>query len=465
MERELRRATRCVCLAAALGAAGCGSADELVPASCLPGQAPLTAVERDAVSALRVYLDLSQSSTNFGRGEGESAYRDLIAWLLDHRSEFAEARTYGFAERIAEIDEDIFVQAARGVVGPCRDCGFRESRLDDVLAELAAPESRASLNVVITDLWLANSEIIGSARLALQGPIRDILADGRAIGLLGAAAPYAGRIYDVPTAARGATIPAGRVRQRPIFALLIGPPTQVAALERRLAGEVFVDDGPAEHHFTLFTPTLVPDGPVEHRLAPRSPAVRRAYVLAVEGANVPGFLVDRRAIDPLVEDGTEAGPALAAPISGTRGDAPSPAAYDVRVETWTLVPPDPSVACDADAWASFDLGRTLRVIADPNGPAVGLDVSHPDLLAVRPGEIAFLRYRVAAGALERGGTSMAWLDEWNFEAEDAPALVAEPPPLFPALNLAAFGRILTAAMGEQVTGETVAQGSVLLAVE
>ena len=53
--------------------------------SCLPGEAGIPAAEAVLAdfSELGVYLDVSQSSTNFGRGNGASAYRDLIAWLLN----------------------------------------------------------------------------------------------------------------------------------------------------------------------------------------------------------------------------------------------------------------------------------------------------------------------------------------------------------------------------------------------
>ena len=449
-----------------LGLGGCGSADDLVPARCLPGETPVAEASLPGVDALGVYLDVSQSSTNFGRGRSESPYRDLIAWLVDLRSEFLEARSYGFAEQIAEIDEDVFIRAARGDVNPCGACGFQESRLDDVLAAIAAPESRGSLSVVVTDLWLDNSDLIGSARLALQRPIRNILADGRAIGVLGVPAPYSDQVYDVPDRDGTSTIPAGRVQQRPVFALVIGPPGQVVDLERRIAGEVFMNAEQVQRHFSLFASTLTLSGPVEHRLAPQGSGVRRAYVLAIEGANVPGFLIDRRAVDPLIDDGTEAGPALAAPIAADwHAGAPSPAAYDLAAETWTLVPPEPSVACEDGAWQPLDLGRALQQVDDSNGPGIGLDVSHPDLLAVRPGEIAFVRYRVAAGSLQQAGPGTAWLDDWSFDAEDAQRLLSDPPPLFPALNLAEFGRILEIAMGEQVAGETVAHGSVLLSVE
>ena len=467
MIRYTRRSTAAGCLILTLGLGGCESADELVPAQCLPGDIPAAGARPGVADALAVYLDVSQSSTNFGRGSGESAYRDLIAWLVDLRSEFRDTGAYGFAERIAEIDEEVFVRAARGDVNPCgAACGFRESRLDEVLAAIAAPGSPGSLAVVVTDLWLDNSDLIGSARLALQRPIRRILADGRAIGILGVSAPYSGEVYDVPVSSGARTIPAGRVQQRPVFALLIGPPGLVVELERRIALEVFMNARGAQRHFSLFTPALTREGPIEHRLAPQGPGVRRAYVLAVEGANVPGFLIDRRAVDPLIDEGAEAGPALAAPLSDIgHAGAPAPATYRLAAETWTLVPPEPSAACHDGAWYPLDVGRALQQVEDSGGLSIGLDVSHPDLLAVRPGEIAFLRYRVAVETLQQIGPGTAWLNDWSFDADDAQGLLSDFPPLFPTLNLAQFGRILEIAMGELVAGETVAHGSVLLSVE
>ena len=465
MMHEFRRAVGSGCVFLALGSAACRSADNLVPASCLPGAAPAVEAGPKPVDTLGVYLDVSQSVTNFGRGSGESPYRDLIAWLLDLQSEFAEVRSYGFAERIAEIEEDVFVRAARGDAGPCAACGFQESRLDDVLAEIAAPESRAALNVVITDLWIDNSDLIGSARMALQRPVRSILADGRAIGVLGVAASYSGQVYDVPGGRGASTIRAGRVRQRPLFVLLVGPPGQVAELEGRIGGEVFMNGGGAERHFSLFTPVLGVNGPVEQRLAPQGPGVRRAYVLAIDGANVPGFQIDRQAVDPLAGDRPGARPALAVSISGESGNRPAPATYDLIAETWALVPPDPSAACEGDAWSRLDVGAALQLVTDSSGPAIGLDVSHPDLLVIRPGEIAFIRYRAAVGALEQSGPATAWLSDWSFDAADGPALRADPPSFFPALNLAEVGRILEISMDDLVSGEVVAHGSVLLSVE
>lgn len=459
--------TAVACLVLTLGLGGCGSDNALVPARCLPGAPPVAGERLDPVEALDIYLDVSQSSTNFGRARGESAYRNLVAWLVDLRGEFAEARSYGFAERIAEIDDDVFVGAARGDANPCRACGLQESRLDDVLVAIASPDARGSLAVVVTDLWLDNSDLIGSARLALQRPIRSILADGRAIGVLGVTASYSGQVYDLPESSGRSSIRAGRVEQRPVFTLVIGPPDQVVEIERRITGEVFMNAAAAERHFSLFSPVLGTSGPVEHRLQPRSAGVRRDWVLAVEGADIPGFLIDRRTVDPLLSEDADLGPALVAPIAeaGHPG-APKPADYELALDAWTLVPPEPSVACNDGAWLPIDVGRAFEQFTDTEDrPAIALNAAHPDLLAIRPGEIAFVRYYAAVAALQQGGPATSWLDDWSFDESDARYLAADPPPFFPTLNLSEFGRILEIAMGELVAGEAVARGSVFLSVE
>ena len=464
---RLSRAAAESCLLLVLALAACRTDGDRVPVHCLPGTTPVAAGGVEVLHGLDLYLDVSQSSTNFGRAGGESAYRDLVAWLVDLQTEFEEPRSYGFAERIAEIDEDIFVAAARGDANPCPACGFRESRLDDVFAAIASPDARGSLAVVVTDLWLANSDLIGSSRVALQRPIRRILADGRAVGVLGVAAPYSAQLYDLPESSGRSSLRAGRVERRAVFMLLIGPPDQIVDLERRIADEVFMQMAAAERHFSLFSPVLSARGPVEHRLEPRAAGVQRGWVLVVEGADIPGFVIDRRAVDPLLAGDADAGPTLIAPIAdiGYPG-GPKPAGYEITLNAWTLVPPEPSAACGEGAWLPIDLEQVFGASTDTEDRfAVALDLAHPDLLAIRSGGIAFARYRATVASLEQGGSATSWLDNWSFDKSGALDLAADPPLFFPTLNLSEFGRILEIAMGEQVADEVVAAGAVLLSVE
>ena len=448
---------------------GCNNGDVVVPASCLPGERPEVKGEPAAVNTLNVYLDVSQSSTNFGRAGGDTPYRDLIAWLLGLRSDFAEASLYGFADRISPANESTYEQAARGTVNPCPSCGFSESRLNDVLAEVASAEPHASLDLVLTDLWLENTEGIGSGRLALHRAIRDILAGGRAIGVLGVAAPYAEQIFDMPGGrdGRARTLPAGSVLERPFFALLIGPPDQVLDLEQRMAKEVFFNGGDADRvtrHFSLFTPTLEVGVGSVHVLSPRSAAVRRSFVLAIDSDDVPGFEINREAI-PLAEAGGMRAPDLSAEIFGDKGLTALPLDLEVRSEAWMLVPPEPGAACDPNAWLPEDIGESLVVTEGKTGPVIGLNASAPSLFVLRPGDITFVRYRIIAAASGPGGAPPTWFDEWGFRSEDATALVSAPPALFPSLNLGELGRVLQSAVADHATGEVVAHGAFLLSVK
>ena len=464
------KAAACLVLAASLAA--CPPPPPRFSADCLPGQ-PGTAPAATADAArLSVYLDVSQSATNFGRHGGESPYTDFLGWLLGLGSEFAEANTYGFADRIAEIDEDVVVGAARGVAGSCSACGFQESRLDDVLARIAADESPGSLNVVVTDLWLENSDIIGSGRANLQRSVRGILTGGSAIALIGVAAPYTEPVYDVPGPGGPATIPAGRVSERPLFILLSGPPRQVADLLERVDDDVFSGVRSEQLHYSLFSPVLAIDGPVEHRLSARDPAAVRAAILVhVDGANVPSFVIDRQAsvtrgIPDLDQElGGEPPSALAAPVPTDYGRGPAPGDYGLAAEAWTLGAAGPASACEEGAWIPVEVGQALKLGGDADAPEVLLDVSHPTLLAVRGRGVVFVRYSVSVGSVDSGGPSTAWLSDWSFDVAGGAALRTDPPSFFPTLNLDRFGETLTSAMRALVAGESVARGSVFFSVE
>ena len=458
-------------LALAVTLAACSSGRVFVSADCLPGEPPTGRAPMADAGRLEVYLDVSQSVTNFGRHEGESPYTDFLAWLLGLGSEFAEARNYGFADRIAEIEEEVIVSAARGTAGPCPACGFSESRLDDVLARIAAAESRGSLGVVVTDLWMDNSDLIGTGRAALHRSVRGILTEGRAIAVIGVAAPYTSPVYDIPGPGGPATIPANRVNERPLFVVLTGPPKQVVGLVRRVGNEAFTGMGPGQLHYSVFSPTLVIDGPVEHRLSAQDRVVRSAIVLPVEGASVPNFLIDQQAAATRGLPGTESAPAvdpaqaLAGPISVDYGSGPAPDIYELDAQAWALGAGGPDGACEDGAWLPIEVGQALQLPEDPSAREVRFDVSHPTLFALRPGEVLFVRYALSVGSLDADGPATAWLADWSFASAGGGALRADPPPFFPALNLAQFGQTLTSTVGALVAGETVVHGSFLLSVE
>ena len=144
--------------------------------------------------------------------------------------------------------------------------------------------------------------------------------------------------------------------------------------------------------------------------------MRQAYILPIEDKDEPGFLIDRGVINPLAEAGAGPGVYLTAPIPNASDNVPAPAAYELGGEMWTLLPPRPSAACEAGAWVSLELGGVLEIgnlsdrapgngqlrpLGEPlSGWGVRLEASR--LYALRPDDIAFIRYQVSVGSLERG---------------------------------------------------------------
>ena len=448
---------------------------QLISAGCLPGGAPppASSTASDGSSGgVDVYLDVSRSTTNFGLATNESFYKDLIDWLLtDESSVPPKSRMFGFADNIRGIDASNLRAAARGERLACRSCGYNESRLDEVLDKIA-DDSSGSLSLVITDLWLQNSDRVGRPQRALQDPVERILSDGRAIGLLGAPGPYSSAVYDVPGPNGRVTIPAGAIEQRPLFVLLIGEPQDVVRYSDEIVDDVLYYSGSAAH-FSLFTPTLAgPTGPAEHEL--EVPDERRGVRTTrrfPEGLNVNTLLrIDLRRTRnvPIDTDGQErAGfPGAVGRVvpSESQQHAPAPV-YDLDTDAWKLYGSHRGVDC-ADVWQKIDAGRALYVVTGDSGPEIALDASFREPEDILRGDIVFIRYRLRVGSLEHGsGSTTAWLDEWSFGVTEAASLLENPKPFFPTLNAADFRDLLKGAMSRKVRNEVVAHGSLLFSVD
>ena len=123
----------------------------------------------------------------------------------------------------AKVDTPILDPAEVGAAGfyRCSGCDNQESHVDTVFQRIAA-QTGPGLNVVVTDLWLYDPKSTISPIVAMGGPVKSILADGRAIAVIGIKAAYAGGVTDIPHAPtyHGA-------RSRPLFVLLVGTPQEV----------------------------------------------------------------------------------------------------------------------------------------------------------------------------------------------------------------------------------------------
>ena len=444
------------CAAAAL--AGC----EGRPAPCLPPEAqalvaPPAAVAGADVGPVDVYIDGSGSMAGFIRGAtpGDRPLQDLVTrlpWIAGGLQRPAAFALFGRdLHPLPAGREDVLVSDAPYACRPGQGapaalpCDNQETRLDKVLARIKV-QPADHLAVVVTDLWLTGQDL-SAGPSALSGPLSDMLAAGRAVGVAGVRAPYAGPIYDIPNAPSyvGAT-------SHPLFVLLVGPVERVAAFHERLGrlgGGFSGQEAARGGGWSLFT---------LHPLAPRAAGARPLEVTPGAALAEAPVLPPRAGLD-VQQLVLRRGLALRSLARG--GDAGSAAftahpAVEARpgaVWTGTLAPvvrlwraKSPAAVCHAGAWT--DVGR-LPVGWSTDGPAPRFTLKPAEAAAhLPPGGVYLLAASLERPRLETPNPADRWMHDWSFDASSAPAVLARRPAFFPTLNLGETADLLEEALDQ-----------------
>jgi hypothetical protein len=471
---QFARRSRIIALWAALFSAGvltaCGPGNGMpnaIAESCLPSlPAPVRSQGPEAPGAFDVYADMSVSSTHFGRAQGATPYRDVMAFFLDEVGVRDDRQLFGFANAIAPATSDMLTRAARGEAGICGACGRTETRLDTLLDRLAA-DTDSPLSLVVTDLWLDNDDVLDTQSLSLSRPLRDIMGSGRAVGVFGIRAPYAQEVYDIPQATGTATLPRGSVSERPFFILAIGAPSEVMGFKAAIERDV-LRDGAAE--FAMFSPTPVglETGESLATMEPFGANSPFGYGGSfVEGReDIPVLTLDRGAVGDLVFEEDKAPGSTGAQGLDILPGLDGGANFDVASKVWELEGPWAD-ACDAGSelksWMELDTyPRTY--VANADGAAILYSGVQEDWLDLPRGMTLYMQYEVTAGGAQALGDA-SWLSQWSFSPERGPELLANPPQSFPVLNLEAFGNLLARAQADALTSPVVARGAALITAE
>lgn len=413
--------------------------------------------------AMDIYVDVSGSMPGYGSpelvdGYTTLPYRSLIGALLD----FPDIETFGFANEIGEATPVSLAQLARGVPGACPTCGRTETHLNSLFRHIA--ENRSSgVAAVVTDLWLANTDILGNGARTYIDPIEAILASGQAIGVVGIRAPYQGPIYDMPD---GGSFN-GAYQYRPIFVLLVGEPGEVTQIFEDVQRGVLIDEAPENWSYTLYTSDLVAPGrPSRLRFEPMPGIAGRERLINFEGVE-DQFRIDGRALDRAGREASTSGTDVSAGIS--IGFDPTGLSYpesalqpQVVYETRSEGLAETSLACHATAWFPALEGTDTVTVS---GTQPVYDIGRGELQALPRGLLYGVRFQIRSGAGHLDPQEDAWLESWSFSAVAAPEIRATDPEFFPVLNLTQFRRVLRDATLRSVVDEPIADGAFFYTVE
>ena len=457
------------------GCSGGGNPIEIL-SSCLPS-IPEAVVETlpSKPSKVDVFLDTSVSSTNFGKTNLDTAYRDVLGFLREEADSSAEVKLYGFAKNVAPLTTAQLNAAARGQSAICQRCGFSETRLDSLLKQISVNDN-APLSIVVTDLWLDNNDLLDSRSLSLSRPLRDIMSSGKAVGIIGIRAPYSSEVYDVPVAGSTKTIRSGIVSERPFFILLIGKPSEVLGFKDMLYRDVLASDSGRENYVSVFSPVPITgsseDASGANKLAVMKPhgdqtpfSYGSFYVSDREEISVVNLNLRQVANLSLEQDqdtSSSQPQGLLVPMDGR-----SVSSIDLSSNTWELEGPW-SDACDSDAdlvsWVKInDFPKTI-LTEKAGANRLIYSGSEDDWLDLPRGATYYMEWSASSvGAVIHGDQS--WTSNWSFTPEVGSELIANPPDFFPVLNLVAFNELLSRAQAESLHSPVVSRGGIIITTE
>ena len=453
-----------------LSLAGCGREADGTPdgVSCYPEEArrwiSSATVEASGTSdpggPYAIYVDGSASMSGYLRGATatERPFADLIGMLPQlpgiNRSGTELVR---FDRKVSVIREEDLkrLQTPEGYSCP-RDgsaCDAQESHVDQALSRVAAAKAD-TLSVIVSDLWLTNSEVLTTSGVALSRPLTDILTSGRGVAVYGFESPYSGRVYDLPSGATGAT-----ASRRHLFVMAIGTPARLdafhGAMLRAPSATIARDVAPGNAHYSLFTTEPVRQaaaGTQAFEGATPGPLAKAAFLPVRQGVRIPQFKLDR--------------------AEALRGAEGSGSAAWAGVSVGAMRP--------GAVWKGSSRGMTslYRMTGSKCLPGAGDwrpegkndDGWAGDGYSLVPSQVATLprgSYLLVGSlrrtSLESPNEATRWMRDWSFDAAGERAALERK--TMPTLNLAETARLMENALAQAAEKRPVEIGGFAAAVQ
>lgn len=469
MTRGLRSA---LAMLAAAALASCGSDGPVTQdgTSCYPEAArPWITRASAAPGALRdpggpmsIYLDGSASMVGFIRGgtANERPLADLIGLLptldtIDHAKLSVTRFDRSFTELKPGDVSRMQTEAAYLCPSGNRDCDAQESHIDQAL-ERVAKEGPRSLSVVVSDLWLANSDVRTTDGVAFSKPLADIFSSGRSIAVYGFESPYAGRVSDLPSGSTGVT-----AKRRHLFLMVAGPVERLRAFRDAMRNAPSASiaralgDGKAKYSlFTLEPVILAADERRPFELQGNGALNKGSFLTVRTGVRVPQYQLDRSAAL------RASSPAGARWAGVTNADVLPGAVWQGASRGTTRLYRRVSDKCLPNGGDWRDEGLLEGGWSDGEGSSFTLK---PSDLATLPPATYLLVGSAQRTSLQSPNPATQWMRDWSFDAATEAAAVKAP--VVPTLNLAETARLLELALLKSAEAKPMNIGGFVVAVK
>lgn len=405
-------------------------------------------------NSIHIYYDVSGSMVGYIDPPKNDAYPPVYADLTLALPDVASAITpdvffYEFGERIvplpaAELNRLITPSTYSCALGRA---GCQESRINETF-ELAASDVPSSLHVIVTDLFLAQGDLIGTPGRALQAPLWRALEQGKAIALVGVAAGFNGRIFDLPS---GGSY--DHADGRPLYLVIVGPLERIATFLSGLDALLGWDATGVEVHQTIYSHPVV---------VRRFTSGHDFDIEAMETAVVPRTASSMSLQEVSADRDALGFVARFDPSSLLSTGSFSLAGIELKQDVW--IQARTSGDCEA-RWQRLDPAPKVAeiVVEDDGRIAVVFFRSQEEKMGLPSGYSYLLRSTVTA--LDIKPLDANWTESWSFVSADEAEVLASQPSFFPTLNLQRIASMLTNLVEQNYEQQEIAELLIFLRLE